>query len=631
MASPGRDPAPAPLRLDIRSLPSLATLEAGMIVALVTGALVLIQVALPSQPTWLLLLVYAFVALRAFFHAPERMAKRFDLRPPPVDVAPLQRRIDELAAQMGLARAPTLVVSPDDAGLATFGTLRRWFLWCGEGRARQLAFRAERGDEDLDAALLHELCHLQQGDHLRIGAARAATVAGATVMLWAVLLGLGLLVFGYVLREAIVESPPSTWVLRLLDDARAQGVRVPPLQLSWLDGLAQWDRIAQDLPQFSFRRKAWSMALKSLPVILLAAALLAVSWRRLLRVREHYADVGAAAQLGNGGAVVRALFTLGGGGGGARGRIRIPLADPLLAWVADAHPSAQERLRTLQDPGGLIARPWRAAVSLGVFLLILELLLHSSSDMLALGWNPLREPLVAIVLLLGLHAVLRTAAGAYRLRETLGMAALALAPVALLRVLVTLGMVSWFAASPESFRAFIEDALMVAGGYTTTHNPGYFAHHAGAILLAQTLRLLGTLPVVYALAVAAVWLLVHQFSRLAACRPTRAGGRWVLRRFQGLVVVHVLFLWLVAAPFVGAVVTLDLSILFSPLAWIGAFVAGVLWIGVMGLAPWLLLRRQPGCASCGAPMADAAAEAACPSCGKQIAAWPWIRYRVEAA
>lgn len=629
MTRPSSDPALAPLRLDIRSLPSLATLEAGMIVALVTGALVLIQLALPSQPTWLLLILYGFVALRAFFHAPERMARRFDLHPPPDEILPLQLRIDELAAGLALPRSPTLVVSPDDAGLATFGTLRRWFLWCGEGRARQLALRAEKGDEELDAALLHELCHLQQGDHLRIGAAKAATVAGATVMLWAVIIGLGLLAFGYVIRDAIAESQPSEWIIRLLDSARAQGVRVPAISLTWIDTLAQADRIAQDLPEFSFRRRAWSMALKSLPITLLAGVLLAVSWRRLLRVREHYADVGAAANLGNGGAVVRALFTL--GGGASSGRIRLPLAGPLLAWVTEAHPSAQERLRTLRDPGGLIARPWRAAASFGVFLLILELLLHGTSNMLALGWNPLREPVVAGVLLLGLHAVLRSAAGSYRLRETLGVAALALTPVALFRVLVTIGMLTWFAVWPESFRAFLDDAMLAAGGHSMRHSPGVVAHYAGPILAAQSLRMLATLPAGFALIVATVWLIVHQFRRLAACRPAAAGGRWVLRRFHGLLAVHVLFLWLAVAPIVGAVVMLDLSIVYSPFVWLGAFGAGVVWFGTMATAPVLLRRRPPLCPTCGAPLVDAPDAGACPSCGANSAEWPWTRYLVEAA
>ncbi len=619
-------------RLDVRALPSLTTVEAAMIVALVTGALVLIQVGAPSMAMWPAVLVYLFVGLRSFLAIPERMARRHQLAPPPEDVAPLQRRIDRLARDLALPRSPTLVVSPDDAGLATFGTVRRWYLWCGLERARALASRGEH-DRSLDAALLHELCHFQHGDHLRIGAARAAVVAGAAVLAWCALFFFGLLTVVHVTQDYWTQTPPSEALGGILDAWRSRGVLVPPVPLEALDEQFDWEGKTRLVADFSLARKALTLWSNTIPVALLAASLMLLSWRRLLRVREHYADAGAACQLGDGGPVVAAVIGLGGRttpGRRTLGRRVGHVLRPVFAWAGANHPTAQERLRVLRDPRRMIASPWRMAVYIAVFLLIQELLLQGTSAVMVAGRAPLQASAVAAYLLISTHGLLRAAAGSYRHRQTLAMVAIAFVPLAALTTLTILVLLVWAAVDPAGLAAALDHTLAVSGGHTGRAPLGAFEGSPMGFVVHAAVINLGLLVVVLVVVGCASILTVQLFRGQLRAGTDGPAGRRVLHRTYGLLAVTAIAITLgVLAP-ASAVLELDTERLTSPLMWTLSVLSLLGWAGVA--AAQVLTRGDRGrCPDCGEALpATPGPSVRCAACDTETVGWPWIRYRVEA-
>ncbi len=623
--------APGQRRLDVCALPSLTTVETAMIVALVTGALLLINLGAPSLALWGVLFLLVLLTLRGFLSWPERMARKHRLSRPGPELAPLRQRIRELSWELGLPRPPVLAVSPGSEGLATFGTFRRWYLWCGRDTARRLAERAG-SDPALDAALIHELCHFQHGDHLRVGAARAALRTGALVMAWTAAFHLGLMAAAMDVFTDPDDLTPDEMVALLYESSTRSGLAVPPPP-SGLDERMGWDDKTARVDEVSPRRVTLSLLFNTLPVAAVLGLLLLISWRRLHRTREHYADLAAARHLGDGGALIRSLFSLAPPGRGpGRGWLRSLLArTPGLALLGPAHPSAAQRLSALRDPRAIVASPWRTGLWLAAFLLVVETILQSTSAVMVAGRSPMLASVVAGYLLISVHGILRASGGQYRRRDIPWIMGIALVPQVLLIAVAGVYIAVTLALAPQLTEAALNETVANLSGYGGTEELDLFEGNPTAYLVQSLVVGLLRLPAVFLLVVVASMITVGIYRRLISRTAGMGGGRPVLWRVYAVLAGVAVGLAGGVLPGLTAIIQGDVDRLTSPALWLVS-VPIALGSAIVVLLTAVLPPGAPRCPACGEPeLADEGDFVLCRACGAERPPWPWTRYSVEAA
>ena len=521
------------------------------------------------------------------------------------------------AGGAGLKRTPEFHVERGDGGLASFGSWTRACVVCGGRTAARLerTLGAEATAADAEAALVHELHHLARRDHLWIGYTRAALLSGVAVMLPAtVAIVIGSMVFESTVNQVLEFLPPwwewstrrSLVQLGVMAAPGADPGLMTPYQLTVLSSL-----------------------FGALPVMLLSLVLLVGVWRRLLRVREHYADAGAARQLGAVAPLMRAVISLappgrdGGGRGGQRGR----LLRPVYALVARNHPTLQQRLACLLDPAEVFGTPARVGMQTGVFLLIVGLFVHGAAPSLT-GGAPLVPVVPAGFLLVSLYCYLRLATGRHRLRDTVLVGALAILPSALFSALLLAALWALILLLPAAFESGMASAnqALEAAGRGTDQGP------FGPLGLLVIMTVLNVLLVLaqFLLVVVPATLVLALAGRILSWYPYSTGRRTVRP------LIH-LALWGMAAvltlevlPTLTHLVSLQLAEVFS----LGHFLlAAVLAAALItAVVTFTLLDRHHArrCASCATAIPGRFTPVRrCPACGEAQNGWLLADYRVE--
>lgn len=407
------EPAPAPLdpaeapKLDVLALPSYTAILFGLIALVVLGSA--FASLLPGSQLWWppVVLGLTLLTLRDYLRRPALWMRRMGLAPGDAAIAggraeeaqalgqAIQRIQGELVDLAGEHPAPLLTVSPQRLAIHAFGTARQRYVGIGAQPARRLAHRLQSHNEPTRrasrAVLAHELAHFLNGDLWMVGLSYSLLKMMVLVMLANLWVSMALSVF-------IIEVSPE-----VLQPAFWQGLAqfvadtlpgLPPPDLSWVvpalrqENPAVFERLADPSTGLS----AWEpffvfLVSVHLPFVVSGAVLFGLYWRRLLRVRELYADARAAALVGDARAVPHALalealihLTPKPPDPSQRLRRRLGEWSRRLALQPHfaLHPRAATRTQCLEQPQQVFGS-WRSmAVSVGLAVVLLDLVLRGA-------------------------------------------------------------------------------------------------------------------------------------------------------------------------------------------------------------------------------------------------------------
>lgn len=406
MSKPAVEPltSPAAPKLNVLALPSYTAVLFGLIALVVLGAV--FASLLPESQLWWppVVLGVTLLTLRDHWRRPMLWMRRMSLVPgntATVEGEPgrtqglrlaAQRIQVELVSLAGSHPAPLVAVSPQRLAIHAFGTARQRYVGLGVELAERLARRLQGQKESTKtparAVLAHELAHFLNGDIWMVGLSYSLLKMMVLVMLVNLWVSLALSAFIVEVSPEVLQ--PAFW------DGLAQFAAetlpgLPPPDLRWvLPALRQqnpavFDRLADPSTGLSFW-EPFMLFLVSvhLPFVLSGLVLFGLYWRRLLRVRELYADARAAALVQDADAVPKALAfnevltTLASQPRGARPTLRrwskrlAPQAHFAL------HPSLATRKACLAKPQKVFGS-WRSmAVSAGLAVVLLELVLRGA-------------------------------------------------------------------------------------------------------------------------------------------------------------------------------------------------------------------------------------------------------------
>jgi Zn-dependent protease with chaperone function len=382
-----KEPDPHSLKLSLFALPSQTTVLFALIVGVILIAV--LSGAIGPSPFCVtpVLLGIVLLPLRAYLAWPEREIARYALHPAGESYTSLQAEIAALSAQIGITTYPRLMITDRPIGVYTFGSFRRRYVGMGTASAQSLTtdLASPTTVPRARAFLLHELAHFKNGDIWQMGYSRELLRTVAVFLVWTATFSVGLILLMMISVPAYLNA----------DLSQAPGL--DPNLRSQLELLLHLDpasraEIAQKASQINLGLIA-SFVLNSLcPMIVTGVLVWVFYWRKLLRVRELYADARAAQALGDMLVVQKALGYYGVDYGRMELRLPVLRPSPTLPPASDTpmafggetgaallrlHPRLKERIEYLQDPGRIFGAWWHTALVVGILVLLLDVLLVS--------------------------------------------------------------------------------------------------------------------------------------------------------------------------------------------------------------------------------------------------------------
>ncbi len=397
-----------PPKLNVLALPSFTAILFGLIALVVLGAV--FASMLPGSQMWWppIVLGFTLLSLRDYLRRPRRWLRRNRLAP--VDMAfaeegqadaqlsqaaeIIQRELAELA---GKDPPPLVALRSSPLGIHAFGTGRQRYVGMGQKNAETLASRLKSAKEEkrlpVRAILAHELAHFLNRDLPMMWLSYSLLKMMILVMLANLWISFGLSLFIIDVSPEVLQ--PTFWdQLEQFWAGLLPGLPAPDLDwvLPWLEqkNPAVFARLID--PEQS--PSIWATFLlfhvsAYLPFIISGFVLFGLFWRRLLRVRELYADARAAALVGSAKAVREGLalhVTWSKLGLDAPNSKRFSIDWPRIRsvyWRRVAsqfanHPDHEIRKRCLAAPNQVFGS-WRSmAISAGLAVLMLELILRGA-------------------------------------------------------------------------------------------------------------------------------------------------------------------------------------------------------------------------------------------------------------
>ncbi len=369
---PGSNPSPPVARLNLFALPTLTTL----LFALIAGViLVAIMAGLWQNLSALGVMIAAgmlVLPLRDFWRQVEKDLRALGLspsrtEPPPPD---LVQEVEAAAHDLGIDRPPQLVTADRPMGPGTIGSWRRRYLALGRPQAHRLD---ELPSATRRALWLHEVAHFANGDHWKVGLARSLLRTSVVFMTWSALFLLGIVILAFV------------YGLELFEPGYLDTLPLDPTTHELLASF--WPDPASMAPLLEKARAthpglaALYVLNAHLPFVISGVVLLLFVWRRLVQVREFYADARVAAQMGDAETTRRALVQVATAvtqwSAVPSGRLQTWLAN-MRQWldrILPFHPTWKERFAYLEDPLHVFGSWKWAGLTAGLTVLLLDLIL----------------------------------------------------------------------------------------------------------------------------------------------------------------------------------------------------------------------------------------------------------------
>lgn len=640
-----------PPKLNIFALPNQAAILVILLACVLYGTLIAIGAS--AQPIVFRLLTFALLvlSLRRLLSLPEFECVRNKLVLADEEFGPLQELIARLAHDLELPRIPQLMLSPDNDELRIFGSWRRWYITMGEDRARVVLEMLREGTDVplLEAAMLHELCHFRNRDHLWTGYARMLLRAGFWLMLWTTVMLVGILGLLGLAQQAIFETHSPTGVARRFD-AIMPGMGQPISSLIY-GSTEAWQRAREQAARVDLGQALFNQFINTFPLALFGGGLLLVFWQRLMRTREIYADAGVVQVQGRIDLLLKSTAVFGGDTVAAdpanapRPLIQAIIEQARAYWrrirksLVRHYLGFIERWEYLREPQRIYGGWRRNALLIGFFTLVLDLTFLGTSALFYVGEWPLHFPILAAYILIVLALLTPIVMGQPVWRDMLKIVGV----VTIIRfvfLLVSLAILNMgFVLFPDLLARILDVWARALAGFAGL-SPGSPADDLHTLVSKATRVNLLQIPVVFATLLLASWLSAALARRMLTwygfpgtstrmpnkIRPTTTAMRVIYLMFA-LVTIAIAF---VVLPLVTDLVVerLSVEVVVTRLV-----VAAVALLIVLPFAIWLwrLDRRYAGrCPTCLETIPGYyVLGRRCDRCGQLLNPWLLTTYDVE--
>ena len=203
-----------------------------------------------------------------------------------------QPLVDQASVELGIHSPPPAIVSSHEASLRVVGAFRRKHIVIGQVLYDQLnKCAAEPGKLDVRPILIqHEMHHIASKDLEELGGLLHALDVFTWASIWSALCALG------AIGCLMLLTPPI--LARALADPRFTEVFEAIISLSSFDVRPLLDEFRQLSLSIAYRLPFTAVAASFLPLLAGCFLLRAFVWRRLVQLRELYADQLAVARFG---------------------------------------------------------------------------------------------------------------------------------------------------------------------------------------------------------------------------------------------------------------------------------------------------------------------------------------------
>jgi len=622
------------LRLNILALPNQQKLIVIMLATVVFGTLVAIAYNAPAFVFISLAMVMFVLSLRHVLVMFEADVRRLKLRAADERYTPLQERIDYLARERLGMREPPLLAIGDGAILRVVATWRRRYIAVGEERADQLlTLLADPQQEDIaDVALLHELHHLAHGDHLWIAYARALLDRGPWLILWAALLLIGMVgLLALVQRSFFTQVTPDAIAAIFEGLVPGSGEQMVVAIFGSREAYAE---VAAQAGTIDFSQVLFGVIVNTLPYVVICTLLLWIYWRRLLQLREFCADAGAVQVLGQAEPFLRALFIFGTPtpklAGNGQGRQQLWRALPsvwLTRYLYTTSPGARAKL--LRQPDQFDGKPLVYGLTIGLYLLGLNLIMSSTTALMLVGSWPMHFPVITTAALVGLYLLTPIILGR-PVDQPLWVALLAALALHALMILISLTILVILGLGwPDLLMALMERTVRSMVWYTRL-DPSLVVDDPASLLPLALATNLVQIPIVVLVSAGAIGVIIVLTRRMLTWYGLPRAERQLMRLISLMIGAVTALVAMLILPPITDVALLRLAeplSLGSPFFWLTATIT----LALAAVLAWQFVRldRRYGrrCPRCGAPVSGPfVLGKQCPACGEELHPWLGVRY-----
>lgn len=645
-------------RLNIFALPDQTTVLVAILIAIMFATMVGISANAPIGVFWPLTLALLVLSLRNLLAWPERELWRRGRKTATERHLVVQQRIEELSRELGLRRAPELWIVPDRRFLAqALGGGNRRYILVGAAVADNLAdYLAYGGEEEariVDALLLHELTHFQQGDTLRVGYADSLLRVGLLLIGWAALFLLGWLLFLAIAGREVLSYSPVDIAARF--EAAMPGFGIRDLVLLALGSVEEWEAVRARAETLNIGAVLFFAFANTAPIAVISGVLLALLWHKLMRIREFYADAGVAHAQGS----ITYLLKIARLASKPMDGEAAPVLNSSHSWWAGVAVGFQEHLNhsliwlgstwigklwrrvfnphysqnqreALERPELVFDRGVKRGWLFGFVVLAFELLLTGTSALFYSGSWPMHVPVLVAFALLALALMVDLVIARPNVGEVSRIVAITLVPHTVL-LLITLCLLFVGAlVAPVYLATFFNSAAALIGGYTG-FIPGDLLTRPGempGIVLQMAALNLGQPLLMFGVLLAAIEIMRRALGRTLT---------WYSRFNSTHDWMRVSFLLIGACVFVLAVAVLPplTELALFRFAWTWWHRIGMI-LGIIvaaSLAFWFIIqdrRYAQRCPRCGAQVPGSYEFGqSCPEGNELLNPWLFAHYEVE--
>ena len=616
-------------KLNLFVMPSLTTLLFSLIAGVI---LVAIAAGLRQNPSFLGFLIaigMILLPLRDFLRRVETDLRLLGVWPVPAQPPPLTlvQEVDETARDLQLGDPPRLLMVAHEQRPAIIGSWRRRYLVLGRPQAERLTNLPSATRRTL---WLHELGHFANGDNWKVGLARSLLRTCIVFMTWSAFFLLGAVILARVYGMELLE-PGYLDTLPL--DPTLRNLLAP----IWPDA-AVTAPLLEKARSTDLSMAALYVLYAHLPFVLSGAVLLPLVWRRLVRVREFYADARVAALARDVTTTKRTLQDVALEIAPLTGQKpgRIPnwwAALRRQAMPASSfHPLWPARFACLDDPAKVFGSSSWAGLTAGFTVLLLDLILVGPFTLGYLSGGPAHFVTIAGFLILAmwlLPGVCRGFPSTGRMAREVFRASLLFAALRAGWLLLNTGLLLiLLALTPQTVQDLL-NAIVYLGHKVLTTPAGLFPTQSPSMLVLSSVGGAWILTVlILACLLGSLLLTGALLRRVLTWYSFPNAERRLIRVCLGLVLLVALVLGLVVLPLPTALTIGDPSSLLrpAPLAAGGATLllaaVGVVWF------VWTDRRyggRCPFCSSSEVPRQFELGKQ-CPKCGELLHPWLVANY-----
>ncbi|MHC1732916.1 MAG: hypothetical protein AB9888_12935 [Bacteroidales bacterium] len=410
-------------KINVLALPSQSTLLFFVIVIVLLGSFFLGSIGTSPIPFLPAAFGIVFLSLRSFLKAPSKRIEQEHWRIADAQYTPILQEIEKFAQKIQLTHIPHLLIQPGNqqrSGPYTFGNFRQWYIAMSEGKADEILAGLSNSQQAsvAQAILIHELYHLKNGDHWKMGYVEELFKTIFSLMLWMLLFMLGLGMLMIISAPDILALDP----VKLVHSIPDLSPQCEQILLTLFPAEKELATIRQKAAGINLFLVLNFILSAILPFLLSSATLLLIFFPKLWRLREYYADAGVLQQQKETLSLRSALTGI------SRKFLEYDISSsaeeetPTISreydfWIsmrqwkegykkiAGWHPTIISRDESCQNPMKIFDSWQGTTVLVGSLLLVLDILLSSPLTLIYIGNFPMHFSAIATIAIVSVSLI----------------------------------------------------------------------------------------------------------------------------------------------------------------------------------------------------------------------------------